>query len=112
LKPAKIYVAGGERVIAAGVIEQLNPVCALSGESIVRLSGSNRYETSVKIAQAFYPAAEELYLATGEHFLEPLAAGALAAAGNSCLLLISPLRLYDQWTSGKLPEANIPPPPM
>lgn len=90
LKPAKIYVAGGEMAVASKVLEQLKPVCGLSSDSIVRLAGSNRYETSVKIAQAFYPVTNELYLATGRDFIEPLAAGALAASRNSCLLLIAP----------------------
>ena len=90
LKPAKVYVAGGEMAVASQVLEQLKQVCGLNSGSIIRLAGSNRYETSVKIAQAFYPTTNELYLATGRDYIEPLAAGALAASRNSCLLLIAP----------------------
>mgnify|MGYP000844144630 CR=1 FL=1 len=90
LKPSRIYVAGGEAAVAPQVVEQLKTVLNLNSGNITRLAGSDRYETSVKIAQAFYPAAYELYLATGRDFLEPLAAGAWAASRNACLLLVSP----------------------
>ncbi|MCG1024831.1 cell wall-binding repeat-containing protein [Dehalobacter sp.] len=88
--PGKIYIGGGEKVITAEVVTALTQTTGLSAGNIVRFAGSNRYETSVMIAEAFFPSTQEIYMATGLDFADPLAAGALAATKNACLLLISP----------------------
>ncbi|MFA6808653.1 MAG: cell wall-binding repeat-containing protein [Eubacteriales bacterium] len=88
--PSSLYIAGGEAVISSKVVDRLSMVSGISLENIKRMSGPNRYDTSVKIAEEFYPQTESLYLATGQDFIDPLVAGALAAAKNSCLLLVSP----------------------
>lgn len=90
LLPRGIYLAGGENAISADVAEQAGQLSGIAPEDIVRMYGSNRYETSVKIAGKFHPETGGLYLATGQNFTDPLAAGALAANKNSCLLLVSP----------------------
>ena len=90
LYPRGIYLAGGESVISTKVVEQLSQISGIAVEHIIRLQGKDRYDTSVKIAERFYPEAGEIYLATGQNFTDPLAAGALAASKNACLLLISP----------------------
>lgn len=90
LLPRALYIAGGETAISAKVVEEISQTSGLSLENIKRFSGNNRYETSVKIAEDFYPRTEEIYLATGQDFADPLAAGALAATRNSCLLMVSP----------------------
>ncbi len=91
LLPNKLYIAGGEAAVSTKVVEQIAQISGASNESIVRIQGSNRYETSVKIAQTFYPRTEEIFIATGQSYTDPLAAGALAATRNACLLLVSPL---------------------
>lgn len=90
LLPRSIYLAGGGKAISDSVTEQAAQVSGIAAENIVRLHGSDRYDTSVKIAERFYPRTDGLYLATGQNFTDPLAAGALAANRNSCLLLVSP----------------------
>jgi len=90
ISPQKVYIAGGEKVIPADVVEELTHTYGIPLENIVRFSGNNRYETSVKIAETFYPQTQEIYLATGQDFTDPLAAGVLASVQNACLLLISP----------------------
>lgn len=90
LAPSGLYVAGGEAVVSEKVVEEIAQTNGIPRDSIARFAGENRYETSVKIAEKFYPSSGEIYFATGQDFADPLAAGALAAAKNACLLLISP----------------------
>ncbi|RNC63044.1 MAG: N-acetylmuramoyl-L-alanine amidase LytC [Candidatus Dichloromethanomonas elyunquensis] len=90
LLPRGLYIAGGDSAISSRVIADMSESSGISSDSIIRITGSNRYETSEKIAETFYPRTEELYIATGQDFADPLAAGALAAAKKACLLLVSP----------------------
>ncbi len=90
LQPRGIYLAGGENSISPQVVEQLSQISGIAIEGIIRLHGNSRYETSVKIAEKFYPEAGGIYLATGQDFTDPLAAGALAASKNGSLILIPP----------------------
>jgi len=90
LLPRGMYIAGGETAIRSTVVEEISQCSGIALENITRLTGEDRYDTSVKIAETFYPRAEDMYLATGQDFADPLAAGALAAARNAPLLLISP----------------------
>jgi putative cell wall-binding protein len=90
LLPEQIYIAGGENALPHTVLGEISEVTGIPADSITRFTGNDRYETSLRIAEAFYPSTEEIYLATGQDFSDPLAAGALAAVKNSCLLLVSP----------------------
>lgn len=82
----KIYVAGGEGVISSALTRQLAKETGQG--NIVRLGGMDRYETSVKTVEYFFPEAEELYIADGIDFCSPLAAGALAASKQAPLLIV------------------------
>jgi len=90
LCPGEIYVAGGETAVSSKVLSEISGLTGIPQANIVRFDGSDRYETSVKIAEKFYPATQDIYLATGRDFADPLAAGALAATKNNCLLLVAP----------------------
>lgn len=90
LLPRGLYVAGGEAAVSGRVVEEAARTVGIAEENIHRFAGQDRYDTSVKIAETFYPRTEEIFLATGRDFSDPLAAGALAAARNSALLLVSP----------------------
>ncbi|HHV63959.1 MAG TPA: transglycosylase SLT domain-containing protein [Peptococcaceae bacterium] len=90
LLPRDVYIVGGEKAVSEAIVEEVAQITGVPSTNIVRFYGNNRYETSVKIAEAFCPDATELYLASGENFSDPLAAGALAAMNNSCLLLTAP----------------------
>lgn len=90
LLPRGIYIAGGGAAVSTKVVEQISQVSGVPLESITKITGTDRYDTSAKIAKIFYPRTEEIYLTTGQDFSDPLAAGALAASRNACLLLVSP----------------------
>ncbi|PAE43446.1 cell wall-binding repeat-containing protein [Bacillus sp. 7884-1] len=55
--------------------------------TITRLSGEDRYETSVKLAYRWALSTYEVILATGENFPDALAAGPLAKKMNAPILL-------------------------
>jgi putative cell wall-binding protein len=88
LKPKKIYIAGGEQAVSAGVETEVRQITNLTPADLTRFAGANRYETSIMIAEKFYPTATEIYVAGGSDFPDGLAAGAWAAKNKGCLLLV------------------------
>jgi peptidoglycan hydrolase-like amidase/putative cell wall-binding protein len=83
----RVLLVGGSSVLTADVDAQLRR----EGYVVERLSGGNRYQTSVAVAAnavARGPAgARPVVLASGATFPDALAAGALAAKRNGVLLL-------------------------
>ncbi len=64
--------------------------------SIVRLAGSDRYETAAKISAATYrPGVPVAYVATGTGFSDALAAGPVAAATGGPVVLVRPSDIPD-----------------
>lgn len=74
-------VVGGTSAISPGVFDNLpNPK---------RISGNNRYATSVALAEEFLPQhMKEIFLATGLDFPDAIAGAVLAAKRNSGVLLV------------------------
>lgn len=87
LGTVKVYIVGGEAVVAPAVKTQLEA----SGLTVERVSGATRYETSEKIArkvQALDPGAgDTVFIATGVNFPDALAASSLAAKTHHPILL-------------------------
>jgi hypothetical protein len=77
----EITLAPGETV---SYVDAIFPV---SSSEALRLGGSNRYTTSVKITQRFAPGVDRLYIATGAGFADGLSAVPAAARFDSPLLL-------------------------
>lgn len=84
LRPSKIVVLGGEAAVSSAVTDQL---AGYSTAPVQRVAGTDRYDTSVKIAQEFLPAAGTIYLATGASFADALAAVPVAGLNRAALLL-------------------------
>ncbi len=82
MKGATIFIVGGTGAVSAAIEEELSAY----GE-IVRLSGSDRYKTSVKIAETFFDDVTSAVVANGTKFPDGLCGGPLAAALNAPLLL-------------------------
>ena len=70
------YIAGGTAVVSAGVQRSLED----RGGTVVRLAGTDRYETAVAINQHAFAAADRAFLATGSGFADALAGAAYAGA--------------------------------
>lgn len=87
LDPDRIVVAGGPGVIADAVLTTLRTVTS----DVDRIFGSNRFETSRKLALDAYrvSGSATVYLATGLDFADALAAGPAAAAVNAPVVLVN-----------------------
>lgn len=78
LDPTTIYVVGGQAVMSDAVVATLGAY-----GTVVRLSGSNRYNTAAAVSAEVYKtpsAVDTVFVATGSNF--PDALGAAAAAGH------------------------------
>ncbi len=73
-------VIGGNGVISDEVMA--------AAPGAVRISGSNRYATSVAVAEYFKPDTTQMYVATGLNFADALSGAVLAAKNNSGILLV------------------------
>ena len=90
----QMMIVGGESTISAAVATAAD---ALAGVSVIRLSGADRYATSVAIANKAWEATTtgglgwakvEVALARGDSFADGLAASQLAKGTNRPLLLV------------------------
>ena len=80
------YIIGGTAAVNAGMESALKE---LKAGSVDRLSGEDRYETSVAVAEKFYGKAKTMYVASGKAFPDGLTGGALASADKAPLVLVS-----------------------
>jgi putative cell wall-binding protein len=86
LNPSRIVVVGGEGAISAGVYNEL----AAKGIPITRISGYDRYSTSLELARHAFQGTNPrvVYLATGEDFPDALSASAAAGANGGPVILV------------------------
>ena len=92
--PVKNYLApfsdpaliGGEAALSSTVEKDLISI----GKTPTRISGSNRYETAVSLAETA-PSSEMLFIASGENYPDALAASSLASQYKAPILL-SPMK--------------------
>lgn len=80
----RIYLIGG----TGAVSEALEAELSSYGE-VVRISGSNRIETSVKVAETFFADTDTVTLACSTNFPDGLSGGPLAYTLRSPLLLVN-----------------------
>src|SRR5690606_4499747 len=104
LAPSQVFVFGGPGAISQAVLDE---VAALTGATVTRLSGVNRYATAAVIAEEF-SSASVVYVATGENFPDALAGAARAGALDGPVLLTRPGSLRseersvgEEWRSGR-----------
>ena len=73
-------VVGGKTVVSEAVVKQLpNPTT---------LSGADRYETNIEIANHFGVTSKHVYIATGQNYADALTGAVLAAKNDSAVLLV------------------------
>ncbi|MDQ0857212.1 cell wall-binding repeat-containing protein [Bacillus sp. V2I10] len=78
------YILGGESAVSAAVAGKLKAM----GLTVQRISGSDRYETSVAIAKKLGSATKKAFIANGSNFPDSLSASAVAARQGSPILLV------------------------
>jgi putative cell wall-binding protein/GH25 family lysozyme M1 (1,4-beta-N-acetylmuramidase) len=85
LKPAKIVVVGGTTAVSPAAYNQLTAL----GGTVVRIGGSDRFETSRAVAAYAFPSATSAYVASGMTYPDALSAAPVAAKQARPLILVS-----------------------
>lgn len=97
LQPGTIYILGGTSAVSTAVESDLG----FYTDSVVRLSGQNRYETAVAVSNHITSTSGTVFLASGSSFADGLSGGAAAARIGARLLLTKPNELPSS-TSAEL----------
>lgn len=89
LNPTTIVIVGGSSVVSGSVASALGSYA----DTVVRIGGANRYETSRLIAQrgisrGFFTTGKQVWVATGANYADALSAGAAAASARVPILLV------------------------
>jgi putative cell wall-binding protein len=82
LHPAQLYVVGGTSVVSSKLQAKLATTAA-----VTRLSGANRYATSVAVGNAFYPSSSNAVIASGLNFPDALVGSVLSGGLQAPLYL-------------------------
>lgn len=90
LRPGRIVVVGGANAVSEGVLQQLR---AYTTGGVVRIAGSDRFDTAARLSRSRFPSAATVFVATGRNFADALAAAPAAAASNAPLLLLDAARI-------------------
>ena len=85
----KVYIIGGNNSISSDVEKELNRMQI----SVVRLSGTDRYETSANIAKYAYKDFDEAIVASGENPVDALAASTLTGKKEAPILLTNKYKI-------------------
>lgn len=88
LGATRAYALGEQPVMSSPVVSALSAVLPTE-----RIGGATRYDTATLIVRLAHPAGgrvERIFLSTGTNFPDALAAGSIAGADGSALLLVQP----------------------
>ncbi|ANF32603.1 hypothetical protein A0130_13820 [Leifsonia xyli] len=88
LQPSSIAVVGGAAAVPESTLTQAKTLAA----SVVRLGGSDRFETSAKVADTF-PAGATGYIASGLNYPDALVGSVIAGASKRPLYITRPTSL-------------------
>lgn len=95
----RIHVVGGTSAIASATYDAL---AALARSGADRTAGSDRYDTALAVARAFFTTGAPVVVASGRTFPDALAGGRRAASLNAPLLLAPGASLADEAGTGEL----------
>ncbi len=85
LRPGRIVVVGGTSVVGRSVERAL---AGYTTGSVTRLSGDDRYATSVQVSRAAFPGGADIaYVASGQDWPDALSGGAAAVVQDAPMLL-------------------------
>ncbi|MEV8214484.1 cell wall-binding repeat-containing protein [Leifsonia sp. NPDC077715] len=90
LHPEKIRIVGGVNAVPPAIESALDDVAKQVGATVTRIAGSDRFETSRRLATtAFGASIPTAFVATAMNFPDALAAGAAAGASGAPVLLVN-----------------------
>jgi putative cell wall-binding protein/Tol biopolymer transport system component len=84
LQVQRAVVLGGEAAVPQAVVDELRAIVA----DVTRIAGTDRFATSAAVSAASRPAADTVYVATGQDYPDALAGGPAAATAAAPLLLV------------------------
>ncbi|HZK85638.1 MAG TPA: cell wall-binding repeat-containing protein, partial [Desulfosporosinus sp.] len=89
IQPEKVYIIGLEGVISTVAEREVARITTLTQESIIRIGGFDRYETSLAVAQYFNLSGQSICIATGNNFPDALAGSVYAANFKAPIILVN-----------------------
>jgi putative cell wall-binding protein len=92
LKPKEVFLVGGSGVIS----DNIKTVLQNKGIKVTRISGPNRYETSLEVAKYVNSTKQEVFVVTGENYPDALSIGAYAGNKQIPILLTDKNKLPDK----------------
>lgn len=97
IQPSKVFIIGGEGSLNNSVVDELfNEVPSLDNDSIVRIGGSSRYETSLNVCKYFNLNSDSAVIASGKSFPDALSGSALAEKLNAPIILTDGSNIIEQ----------------
>lgn len=89
--PSAIYIVGGESAVSNCVASAAAVAAGKGAGGYTRISGSDRYSTSIAIFQAFFAGKNPstVFVATGSNFPDALSAAAAGGAVGAPVLLVN-----------------------
>ncbi|RMC97788.1 cell wall-binding repeat-containing protein [Clostridium autoethanogenum] len=88
IKPSMVYILGGALVMPDTVVNDIMNNTGLSANKVIRLSGQDRYDTSLAIVKYFNISTKNAVIASGDNFPDALAGSSLAAKNNAPIILL------------------------
>lgn len=82
----QIFVVGGQKTVSDKVLEEIRAITNIEPE---RIFGTNRYMTSVRVANASFSTPKKAIFASGEVFVDALVAAPLSQKLKAPILLVS-----------------------
>lgn len=101
----RVVIVGGERTISAATEAAIGEIASV--ETVDRVAGANRYDTSTLVGAYAFDSAEGAYVATGLGFSDALSAGAAAGHLDWPLVLVSPRTSVPAATIDALDELQV-----
>ncbi len=84
-KVGKIYIVGGQNTVSENTLKEIR---SITGVKPQRISGSDRYITSVEVARASFSNPDKVIFASGEVFVDALVAAPLSQKLDSPIILV------------------------
>lgn len=84
LKVKKVFMVGGEDVLSTNIYKEIQAL----GITVQRISGANRYETSIKVANHI-GTSNGIFVVTGLNYADALTVGPIEANNQMPILLVN-----------------------
>ena len=103
----EIVIVGGKLSISEKVEQELKSMRI----KITRLSGKDRFETSVEVAKYLYPNAEKILIANGYNYVDALVSGPITQINKTPIILLEkdkiPSSVQKYLNDSKIKEIQI-----